>query len=185
MKAPRRRASVSKFYKKETALTQFANAVFDIYGKSPRRMKVKKQVRAGTIKAISKMLHRPICLASALKAKKVAESRASISTGAQQIHLDNIAKQLWQLHAKLNLQRTSYSSIRGHAKVFAATVISKAGKELEELDKLVGTNVAPFALSIAQEAKIPETLYAQFDIPCRSMSKLWREIKTAASGLVK
>lgn len=181
MKAPRRRASVRKFYKKETGLQQFFDAMYDIYGESPTRTKVKKHVRLGTIKAITKMLHRPICLASVIRAKRVAASRASISAGAPEHELQVAAEELRNLHNKLNLQRTSYSSIRGHSKIFVATVVSKAGNELEELDRIARTNVAGPAASVAKYAHIPETLYAQFGIPCRAMSKLWREIKSAAS----
>ena len=176
----RRRRSVTKYYRKETGLRSFELACHDLYGMSPCRNKAGECTRAATLKAIGKLLHRPTTLASVIRAHRAAQRRPFIRPGANAAAIQSCAKAVWQLHQKLKLDRQSYAAIKGHAKVFAATVVSKAGDQLEMLDDRLNVRCSKAISNLAAVAPIPEVFYTHFGVPCRAMSKMWREIKTKA-----
>lgn len=178
----RRRRSVTKYFSKSTSYMSFEEAVQDIFGKSPKRKAAQRRVRAATIKAVAKLLHKPATLGSAMRAMMAAKQRPVISKGAGESLVRAAAKAIWKLHKRLGLERTSYATIRQLSALFAATLVSKSGEEIEEIDGLLGTSAAPAIKSLADMAAIPEVYYSHFDISCRAMSKLWREIKSVAAS---
>ena len=182
-KASRRRRSVTKYYRKETGAQSFYTACHDLYGRSPCRNKAASATKAATLKAISKLLHRPTTLASVMRAYRAAKRRPHIPPGADHQVIEQCAKAVWQLHQKLQLDRQSYAAIKGHAKVFTATVVSKAGEQIKSLDERLNLRTATAISNLATLAPIPEVFYAHLGVPCRAMSKMWREIKSKAFQL--
>lgn len=177
-RAGRRRRSVTKYYRKETGLRSFQIACHELYGQSPCRKQAAAITRAATLKAIGKLLHRPTTLASVMRAYRAAKRRPFIPPGANAAAVESCAKAVWQLHQKLQPDRQSYAAIKGHAKIFAATVVSKAGVETDLIDARLNTRTSSTFLNVSKIAPIPEVFYTHFGVPCRAMSKMWREIKS-------
>ena len=178
----RRRRSVTKYFSKSTSYKSFEDAVHDIFGKSPKRKAAQRKVREATIKAVAKLLHKPATLGSAMRAMMAAKQRPVIANGAEDAQVQAASKAIWKLHKRLGLERTSYATIRSLSALFAATMVSKSGRAIEEIDSLLGTDASPAIKRLANTAAIPEVYYSYFDISCRAMSKLWREIKSVAAA---
>ena len=182
-RASRRRRSVTKYYSKSTSYKKFEQAVYVVFGKSPERRAAQRAVRAATVKAVAKLLHKPATLGSAMRAMAAAKARPVITNGADSPTIEAAAKAIWGLHVKMGIERTSYATIRSLTTLFAATIVSKSGPALVEIDNFAGTKVSAAAQRLADVASIPEVYYSHFDISCRAMSKLWREIKTVAAKM--
>ena len=100
-RAGRRRKSVTKFYARLTGMGTFKDAIHKVFGQSPERRSAASKVQKASIKAISKLLHRPPTLASAMKALDAARKRPSIREGASDAVVKAATKAIWSLHLAL------------------------------------------------------------------------------------
>ena len=181
-KLRRRKNSLTDKRRRELGLDEFARATEELYGtRSALRAAAAAEMRAEAIKAAAKILARPVTMRSVMVAIRAVAKRKSIAQGAPQDTVDAAAKAVWRLATAVPRKRDTHASLSGYAKLFTATIVSKAGeRDLEVLDRTFGTAVVGPVQALAARARIPGTDYARLGIPCRAMSKLWRDIKGAA-----
>lgn len=157
-----------------------ADATWELFGRSTQRAKAAAAVNRHAQKAAAKTMRRPPTLATAMVAIRATAARGRINAGARRHSTVAAAREIYRI-AKLAAPETpTHAALKGFAKLFAATVVSKAGGELDAVLREAGGGEAAAINALAQEAPIPDVEYRQFGVKCRNMSKTWRDIKTAA-----
>jgi hypothetical protein len=124
----------------------------------------------------------PPRLSTVMQAIREVRRRPWVSPGCPSGAAVAAGAAVWQLSEALALPQTTYAAMSAYPRLFAATITSKPASELAALARRVGAPaaVAPI-LAMTTPHRIPDTHYALFGVPCRAMSKMWREIKTVAN----
>jgi hypothetical protein len=132
--------------------------------------------------AVKRVGSLPPPLATAMKAVREVRRRPAVSRGCATPEAIAAGAAVWELSEAVGLAQTTYAAISAYPRLFAATITSKPAAELAALARRVGAPSAVAAIvAMADAHRIPDTHYAQFGVPCRAMSKMWREIKAAAA----
>jgi hypothetical protein len=177
----RRRLSLSRKRNYELKHSTFMVAVSDMYGVSSKRTAVRRCLYEDALRFSAKSLSRPVTLRSAMNVLRVVRSRCHLSDGAPPAVISAAVDAIWTLSKRLNIMRTTHAGFDGFSAAFAATLVSKAndGESLDVIDRRLQTSTATAIRALAAVSGMTDTLYARFNVPCRRMSKLWREIKSS------
>lgn len=146
---------------------------------SPARVAAAARGRQRAVRGARKIMSRPATLRSAMAAAAAVRARCALEGGASQQDIDAAARQVWMASNKLRLDRHTHASLKNYAALFFATVVSRPAADLAAVDAALGTCIEPAAGALRKTARVPNVEYPQFGVPCRAMSKLWREIKAA------
>jgi len=160
----------------ETAATKL------YYKDSALRIKAAQIVRQKSLNAAHKRIgnmpqFRQLCIAI-----REVSKRPSFGAGASKELVSAASSELWKIAQALRLSRNTYSSLAAFPLLFVATVTSKTPRELDQLSKRLNVKSICALKEMIASYRIPDTQYPLFGLSCRSMSKMWREIKTAANA---
>lgn len=175
--ARRRARSIATKQRAEGGLRRYVDAVSLLYGRSQPRAKAVAAMRSDRVRAIAKSLPVSPSLWSVMALTRAAAARTMLSPGAPAGVVAAAARAVWEISKAVGIARATHAGIRGFALTFTATVVSKAGGDIARLDARLGTSAAAPIAALAAAAAIPDVDFARFGVRCRSMSKLWREIK--------
>jgi len=177
----RKTNSLKQHLKNETGIGKFEHAMHLLYGKSNIRLKVMADMRNDTIKLAKKLLASHPTLKNIMTALKAVRARGLITPGADEPDIAEAAKAVWRIWQETPATRKTHASMKDIALVFTASVTSKSQGELSDLSVRTGVDCASID-KIVKYHRIPETAFGRFGVACRSMSKMWREIKLVAGS---
>lgn len=177
----RRRLALSRKRNTELRHSTFMAAVTDMYGISSKRAAVRRQLSEDALRLATKSLSRPVTLRSVMNVTRIIRSRCHLSDGASPVLVSAAVDAIWAISKRLDITRTTHAGLDGFSAAFAATLVSKAndGESLDVIDRHLNTSAASAIRALSVAAGMIDTLYARFGVPCRRMSKLWREIKSS------
>lgn len=176
----RRRSSLRKHMRVETGLGKFEEAMHTLYGRSGKREMVVNSMKRDTVKLAKKVLATRPTFRNIMLAFKAVRTRPMITTGADAKCVVLAARSMWQMWLKVPTNRETHASMKDIALIYSAAVSSKCGGELQDLARLVNVDCSPIE-DLVRLHRIPETAFGRFGVACRSMSKMWREVKTEVS----
>lgn len=164
-------------------LRSFAEAAAKMHlATSPDRVAAAARGRERAVRGARKIMSRPATLRSAMTAAAAVRARNALGGGAPQEVVDAAAREVWTASNRLRLDRQTHASLKNYAGLFFATVVSRPRGDLAAVDAALGTAIEAAAASLCEQAHVPNIDYPQFGVPCRAMSKLWREIKAAIAA---
>lgn len=181
--ARRRSQSLKKCETRAMGLGRMETAVITLFAAtSATRCSARAALHAASVIAARKQLTgSPPTLRTVMRGIRVIRQRPTITKGADPASLAGVARALWRLAAAVGLRRDTYASMGAFALLFASTITSKSEPEIKSLCAHVGTQDVSTTIAVALRGHtIPDTVYSKFGVSCRAMSKMWREIKSAA-----
>lgn len=184
----RRAASLGRHGRAARSRRAIVAATIELFAaSSSTRQRVAAAVGARAVAAAAKRVGAmPPPLSTVMKAIREVKRRPAVSRGCSAAAAVAAGAAVWELSEAVGLAQTTYAAISAYPRLFAATITSKPRGELAALAARVGTPSAVAAIaSMADAHRIPDTHYALFGVPCRAMSKMWREIKVAVTRAPK
>lgn len=181
----RRVRSIKKCERRAMGLGRMEVSTLELFATTSRlRAKVRETLNAASVVAAKKQLAgSPPPLRLVMKSIRAVKQRPAITAGASPAQLRGVSRALWRLSTAVSLHRDTYASLGAFALLFASTITSKTVVEIQQLCKRVGApDLSHAILDPITPHAIPETAYSKFGVSCRAMSKMWREIKTAAAS---
>ena len=178
----RRAASLGRAGRAARGKRAMVAATIELFASSSTlRQKVAATVAGRAAAAAAKRVGSlPPRLSTVMKAIREVRQRPTVTRGCATPAAVAAGAAVWQLSEALALPRVTYAAMSAYPRLFAATITSKPAAELAALARRVGAPAAvgPI-LAVTAADGIPDTHYALFGVPCRAMSKMWREIKSA------